>query len=290
MIEAEKANYPISMMCRLLNVPRSTFYDWAGRADTVTATAARRAALTEAVTAVFEEYRQTYGCRRIAHVLNTERGIPVSVGTVADIMAEQHLVAVQPRAYKTTTVADAEAAYPADAIGRDFTSDTPGTRLVGDITYLRTGQGWLYLATVIDLYSRMVVGWAIADNMRASLVCQALRMAHAGGYLAPKAVFHSDRGSQYTSREFAQCCAELDVIRSMGRTGVCFDNAAAESWFATLKNEMYYRQWFPTHARARHAVAEYIEVFYNRKRHHSALGYRTPWQTWTEYNPTATAA
>ncbi len=290
MIEAEKANYPIAMMCRLLDVSRSTFYDWAARADTVTATAARRADLTQAVTSVFTEYRQTYGCRRIAHVLNTERGIPVSVGTVADIMAEQHLAAVQPRAYKTTTQPDKDAAYPHDAIGRDFTADAPGTRLVGDITYLRTGQGWLYLATVIDLYSRMVVGWAIADNMRAPLVCQALRMAHDGGYLAPQAVFHSDRGSQYSSREFARCCTDLHVTPSMGRTGVCFDNAAAESWFATLKNEMYHRHWFPTHARACHAVAEYIEVFYNRKRHHSTLGYRTPWQTWTEYRAARPAA
>ena len=290
MIEAQKATYPITMMCRLLDVPRSTYYEWAGRADTVTATAARRAALAEAVESVFDEYRQTYGCRRIAHVLNTERGMAVSVGTVADIMRERGLVAVQPRAYKTTTVVDKDAEYPTDAIGRDFTADAPGTRLVGDITYLRTGQGWLYLATVIDLCTRMVVGWAIAEHMRASLVCQALRMAHDGGYLAPGAVFHSDRGSQYTSAEFARCCTTLGVARSMGRTGVCFDNAAAESWFATLKNEMYYRYWFPTHARARYAVAEYIEVFYNRKRHHSTLGYRTPWQAWTEHRAARPAA
>jgi transposase InsO family protein len=191
-IEVERANYPITMMCRLLDVPRSTFYDWAGRADTVTATAARRAAVAEAVESVFEEYRQTYGCRRIAHVLNTERGMPVSVGTVADIMRERGLVAVQPRGYKTTTVADKHAEYPKDAIGRDFTAQAPGVRLVGDITYLRTGQGWLYLATVIDLCTRMVVGWAIAEHMRASLVCDALRMAHDGGYLTPGAVFHSD--------------------------------------------------------------------------------------------------
>jgi len=282
-IDAEKASYPITMMCRLLDVPRSTYYDWAGQADTVTATAARRAAVAEAVESVFDEYRQTYGCRRIAHVLNTERGMPVSVGTVADVMRERGLVAVQPRAYKTTTQADPDAEHPTDAIGRDFTADAPGARLVGDITYLRTGQGWLYLATVIDLCTRMVVGWAIADHMRASLVVDTLKMASDGGYLAPCAVFHSDRGSQYTSDAFASCCTTLGVTRSMGRTGVCFDNAAAESWFATLKNEMYHRHWFPTHARARHAVAEYIEVFYNRKRHHSTLGYRTPWQAWTEH-------
>jgi len=128
------ANYPVRLMCRLLNIPRSTFYAWAARADTLTATAARRQMLTEAVTAVFEEFRQTYGCRRIAHVLNTERATPVSVGTVADIMREQDLVAVQPRAFKTTTTPDPDAAIPADAIGRDFTAPAPGTRLVGDIT------------------------------------------------------------------------------------------------------------------------------------------------------------
>lgn len=290
MIDAEKANYPVRMMCRLLKVPRSTYYAWAGRADTVTETAARRAMLTQAVIEVFAEFRQTYGCRRIAHVLNTERGIAVSVGTVADIMRANALVAVQPRAFKTTTVTDPDAAIPADAIGRDFTAEAPGTRLVGDITYLRTGQGWLYLATVIDLYSRMVVGWAIADHMRTSLVIDALRMARDGGYLASGAVFHSDRGSQYTSAAFARWCTGNGVVRSMGRTGVCFDNAAAESWFATFKNEMYYRQWFPTYAHARHAVAEYIEVFYNRKRHHSSLGYRTPAQVWNDYHPAATAA
>ena len=290
MIDAEKANYPVTMMCRLLNIPRSTFYAWAARADTLTTTAARRQVLSEAVSAVFAEYRQTYGCRRIAHVLNTERGIPVAVGTVADIMRDNGLVAVQPRAFKTTTTPDPDAATPADAIERDFTAPAPGTRLVGDITYLHTGQGWLYLATVIDLYSRMVVGWAIADHMRAPLVIDALRMARDGGYLRPDAVFHSDRGSQYTSKQFGRWCAHHHVVRSMGRTGVCYDNAAAESWFATFKNEMYYQHWFPTHAQARHAIAEYIEVFYNRKRHHSTLGYRTPAQAWNDYHPAAHAA
>ena len=133
MIDAEKASYPITMMCRLLDVPRSTYYDWAGQADTVTATAARRAAVAEAVESVFDEYRQTYGCRRIAHVLNTERGMPVSVGTVADVMRERGLVAVQPRAYKTTTQADPDAEHPTDAIGRDFTADAPGARLVQEL-------------------------------------------------------------------------------------------------------------------------------------------------------------
>jgi transposase InsO family protein len=161
---------------------------------------------------------------------------------------------------------------------------------VGDITYLRTHQGWLYLATVIDLATRMVVGWQIADHMRTSLVIDALEMARLHGHLQPNAIFHSDRGVQYGADGFATYCTKVGVRRSMGRTGVCWDNAAAESFFATLKNEMYYRFTFTTKARARFAVAEFIEVFYNRKRMHSAIGYRTPVQALADYQRAAQAA
>ena len=179
-----------------------------------------------------------------------------------------------------------------DLLQRDFdpASSAPGERLVGDITYLRTGQGWLYLATVIDLATRMVVGWQLADHMRTSLVVDALQMAIDTGLVAPDAIFHSDRGCQYTSHEFARFCTDKRVRTSVGRTGVCWDNAAAESFFAALKNEMYHRQAWPTRARARFAVAEYIEVFYNRRRLHSTLGYRTPFQALTEHRTAATAA
>ena len=277
------------MMCRLLNVPRSSFYDWSARAQ-ITATAARRAQITDLVVAVFDQKRHTYGCRRIAHVLNTEYHTACSVGLVADIMREQGLKAVQPRAYKRTTLPGGADAYPGDQVERDFTAQVPGTVLVGDITYLRTGQGWLYLATVIDLCTRMVVGWSMAEHMRAALVVDALDMAHRGGFLQPGAVFHSDRGTQYCSHEFTRFCAGRQIVRSMGRRGNCFDNAVAESFFATLKNEMYHRYWFPTRAHARYAVAEYIEVFYNRQRHHSTLGYRTPAQALRDYQQEAIAA
>ena len=289
LIEAEKANYPITFMCSLLGLARSSYYAWTKRVE-LSATAARRAELTALVVKLFDEFNSTYGCRRIAWVLNSERGVPVSVGTVADIMREKGLKAVQPRAYKRTTVPGEEPTDVPDRIGREFTAEAPGTRLVGDITYLRTGEGWLYLATVIDLCTRMVVGWAMADHMRTSLVIDALEMAGTHGHLAPGAVFHSDRGCQYTSAEFAEYCQTNDILRSVGRTGICYDNAAAESFFATLKNEMYYRQKFDTRARARFAVAEYIEVFYNRKRHHSTLGYRTPAQALADHHKTATAA
>lgn len=288
MIEAEKANYPIAWMCWMLQMPRSSFYAWRERAERETATQARRRELAVQVERVFEQQRQTAGCRRIAAQLNRE-GHSCSVGLVADLMRELGLRAVQPRAYKQTTIpGEAEASTP-DLLEGDFTATEPGTRLVGDITYLRTGEGWLYLATVIDLATRMVIGWQMAAHMRTSLVVDALEMARTHGHLRPGAVFHSDRGAQYTSAAFAGYCDRVHVQPSMGRTGVCWDNAAAESFFATLKNEMYHRHTFTTRARARFAVAEYIEVFYNRTRLHSSLGYKTPAAALAEHQLAAAA-
>jgi putative transposase len=193
LIHAEKDTYGITFMCALLRVPRSSFYAWTQRAETKTQ--ARRRALAVAVAAEFEASRQTSGCRRIAAALN-RRGLPCSVGLVADLMRELGLAAVQPRAYKRTTL-PGDAPQPApDLLERDFTATAPGTRLVGDITYLRTGEGWLYLATVLDLATRMVVGWQLAAHMRTTLVTDALAMAIDSGHVAPDAIFHSDRGTQ----------------------------------------------------------------------------------------------
>jgi putative transposase len=280
LIDAEKATYPIVWMCRLLEVPRSTFYAWRNRAET--ATTARRRELAGQVRHVFDAARGTYGCRRIAAQLNRD-GVACGVGLVADLMRELGLKACQPRAYKRTTLPGAQPVDSPDLIGREFTAAVPGTRLVGDITYLKTGEGWLYLATVIDLATRMVVGWQTADHLRASLVVDALAMAKRHGHVRPGAVFHADRGAQYTSAEYARFCARIRVRTSVGRTGVCWDNAAAESFFATVKNEMYHRHRFDTRARARFAVAEYIEVFYNRQRLHSTLDYRTPAEALAEH-------
>jgi putative transposase len=286
LIDAEKANYSIVWMCRLLGVSRSSFYAW--RHQVETATAARRRELAEHISRIFEGSRQTYGCRRVARALNRD-GHPASVGLVADLMRELGLRACQPRAYKRTTLPGEQPVDCPDRIERDFTAPAPGQRLVGDITYPRTGQGWLYLATVIDLATRMVVGWQMAEHMRTSLVTDALDMAIAGGHAPSGAIFHSNRGAQYRSREFDGFCANNGLLASVGRTGVCWDNAAAESFFATLKNEMYYRQRFTTRARARFAVAEYIEVFYNRQRLHSHLGYRTPAEALADHQTQAAA-
>ena len=287
MIDSEKANYKIAFMCRLLRVPRSSFYAWTSRVETPTK--ARRRALAVEVAAEFAASRQTSGCRRITAALN-RAGIECSVGLVADLMRELGLTAVQPRAYKRTTVSGKEPVSAPDLLDREFTAPAPGQRLVGDITYLRTGEGWLYLATVIDLATRMVVGWQTAAHMRTVLVTDALQMAIDAGHVTGDSIFYSDRGTQYTSAEFDGYTAKNRIRRSLGRTGVCWDNAAAESFFATLKNEMYYRHTFATRARARFAVAEYIEVFYNRRRLHSTLGYRTPFEALTDYRAAATAA
>ena len=273
----------------MLNVPRSSFYAWRSRAQTPTEV--RRGELAGQVRRVFDDHHRRFGCRRIAAQLNRE-GHECSVGLVADLMRELRLKAVQPRAYKRTTIPGEEPVETPDLIDRDFDPDSsaPGERLVGDITYLHTGQGWLYLATVMDLATRMVIGWQMADHMRTSLVTDALGMALDAGLVADRAIFHSDRGSQYTSDEFAKYCKENRVRNSVGRTGVCWDNAVAESFFASLKNEMYYQHHWLTRARARFAVAEYIEVYYNRRRLHSSLGYRTPAEALTGYRTPAQAA
>src|SRR5690606_11959048 len=270
-------------------VPRSSYYAWRNRTESPTTT--RRRELAGYVRRVFAESRQTSGCRRVTAQLNRE-GHECSVGLVADLMRELGLRAVQPRAYKRTTLPGEQPLTSPDLIGRDFgpASSAPGERFVGDITYLRTSEGWLYLSTVIDLATRMVVGWQLADHMRTSLVVDALQMGIDSGHIHPGAIFHSDRGAQYTSTEFTRFCRDNRVRTSHGRTGVCWDNAAAESFFATLKNEMYHRHTFTTRTRARFAVAEYIEIFYNRRRLHSTLGYRTPREALTEHHQTATAA
>ena len=277
LINAEKADpespYLTAGMCTWLGVSRSGFYEW--RCATPSAAARRRVLLAGLVAAAFEAGRGAYGARRIRAVLGNG-GHQVSLRLVRRLMREQGLRACQPRAYRVTTRSDPAAAVRPDRLRRDFTADTPGVKLVGDITYIRTWEGWLYLATVIDCYSRRVVGWSMADHMRTPLICAALDMAAGNADLSPDCVFHSDLGSQYTGAEYYRHTQTLGVTLSAGATGVCWDNALAESFFATLKNELVYRTVFSTREKARRAIAEYIEVFYNRQRLHSALGYRTP--------------
>lgn len=284
--KASKTHPPVTKMCVWLQVSTSGFYDHNNAVESDRAR--RRVKVTQHVQAAFDLGRGSYGVRRVHRVLAHSHDPEVascSVKLVRSLMAELGLKACQPRAYKTTTQPDPDATgQPADLVGRSFTADQPGVKLVGDITYIRTWAGWLYLATVIDCCSREVVGWSMADHMRTSLVCDAISMAVGRGRVQPDAIFHSDRGSQYTSTQFAVHLGALNLRGSMGKVGQCWDNAMAESFFASLKNELVYRTVFPTQAKARTAIAEYIEVFYNRTRLHSGLGYTTPAQVWESFN------
>lgn len=285
----EKDRFPISKICVWLDVSRAGFYEWRNRP--LSWTEKRRNTLRSLIAHVFVKNRCVYGHRRIHAVLRNS-GHRVSLGTVAAIMTRQGLVAKQRKAYKRTTVSDPAVSAPTDLVARDFTAKAPGEKLVGDITYIKTGEGWLFLSTAIDLYSKKVVGWSMNNHMRTELICDALSMAKTRRAVKHNAIFHSDRGSQYTSDKFAQYCTDIErkgkknhipLRRSVGRTGTCYDNALAESFFSTLKNEYIHHQAFPTRAEARTGIAEYIEVFYNRQRIHSGIGYRTPQHTENEY-------
>ncbi|EMY36219.1 transposase of ISAar4, IS3 family, IS3 group, orfB [Arthrobacter crystallopoietes BAB-32] len=280
--------YPLVKMCRWLSVSASGFYDWLKRP--VSATAARRQAITARVRHFFKASDGTYGYRRI-HADLADEGTACSPELVRQIMRDEGLVPCQPRPFRTTTAADAEAAARIpDLVRRDFTAERPGIKFVGDITYIHTWQGFVYLATVIDCYSKKVVGWSIADHMRSELVETALRNAAATTVIEPGAIWHSDRGSQYTSASFRALVQSLGMRSSMGRTGVCWDNAAAESFFSALKNERVYRTVYATKKQARRDVIRYIEGFYNARRRHSALDYRYPNDVHYSYQQPAKAA
>jgi transposase InsO family protein len=197
-------------------------------------------------------------------------------------MRELGLVPCQVRRRRSLTVQAAAGPIP-DLVRRDFTAEAPGQKMVGDITYIFTWEGWLYLATVIDCATRMIIGWAMDDNYKTPLIERAIGMAARNYPLAGEAIFHSDRGSNYTSCEFAKTLKRHDLRHSVGRTGICYDNAMAESFFAALKNERVHRTQYPTRAHAYHDIVRYIEFWYNSRRRHSGLQYRTPQQVRDEY-------
>jgi transposase InsO family protein len=275
-IEAEQAeSRNVAKTCELMEVSRSAYYQWQRHEPS------RRQIdddkLGERIAAIHTKSRGIYGCPRV-HAQLRRDGFHVARKRVARIMAAKGLAGRCKRRWKKTTIADPEAQAAVDLIKRAF---GPGTVevdrvYVGDITYLRTWEGWAYLATVIDLSSRRVVGWAIADHMEASLVCDALKMTIEARRPAPGWIFGSDRGSQYTSSDFRALLAAHDGVQSLSRKGQCWDNAVSESWFATLKEELIYRHSWATIAQVRRAVIEFIEIFYNHQRLHSSLGYLTP--------------
>jgi transposase InsO family protein len=274
-IEAEKAEQRnVAKACALLEVSRSAFYEWHQHVPS-----ARQAAdedLAERIEEIYNDSKGTYGWPRVHRALRRQ-GVCVRRERVARIMRHRGLVGRCRRRWTKTTISEPEVTA-VDLLKRAF---GPGTVeidrvYVGDITYIWTWQGWAYLATVIDLASRRVVGWAIAEHMRAELVCDALQMAIAHRRPASGLIFHSDRGTQYTSGEFTALLADHEMVQSLSRPRQCWDNAVAESFFASLKLELIDRRSWATRTQARRAVFDYIEVFFNRRRLHSSLDYMTP--------------
>jgi putative transposase len=278
---ATRENAPtITQMCAWLEVSKSGFYDWRCRPES--ATAKRREKLRLLIRRIFDDSDGTYGYRRIAEQL-ARWGVHAGTELVRKLMRQLGLVACQPRPWRPSTTKQGPAGPIPDLVRRDFTAQVPGEKMVGDITYIPTWRGWAFLATVIDCATRKVIGWAVDDNYRTPLIAAAIKMAARNVDLPAGAIFHSDRGSNYTSAEFAAVLDGLGIRQSAGRTGSCFDNALAESFNAVVKVERAHRTAYPTVRKAREDIARYIELRYNRTRLHSALGYRTPQEVHDEY-------
>jgi transposase InsO family protein len=291
-IAEEKADpqspWSVTEMCRVLEVSRSGFYGWESRPPSDRELS--DAALAVEIEAIFVASGETYGSPRVHRWLRRQ-GFRVARKRVARIMREQGFVGQMGRARVRTTVPDPAAKPSVDLVNRDFAPSAPDRTWAGDVTYIATGEGWLYLATVIDLYSRRVIGWSLADHLRTELVANALTMAIATrGGAVDGVIFHSDRGSQYTAGDYRRLCADARVRQSMGGTGVCWDNAPAESFFATLKRELVHRYRWLTRADARRAIVRWIEGWYNASRLHSSLDYRTPLEAEAEWLHTQQAA
>jgi len=273
LIHAEKASYPVSVLCKALKVSRSGYYDWKDRPPS--RRSREHVALTAKIREIHERSRKTYGSPRVHAEL---RAIGVRCGRkrVARLMREAGLKGCLRGRKKRTTRRDGSAMPAADLVCRDFTAVRPNRLWVADITYVKTDEGFLYLAFVLDAYSRKLVGWAMETHLRTELVVDALQMALWRRRPSPGLIHHSDQGVQYTSLSFGKKLEETGLVPSMGRVGSAYDNSMAESFVATLKTELLYRNRWPTRETARIGIFEYLEGFYNRRRLHSALGYKSP--------------
>jgi transposase InsO family protein len=267
-------SYDVNTLCRVLEISRSGYYRWL--TATPSETACRGERIGEEAKRVFEENHGSVGYRKVQEQLAAE-GVPCCPETVRKALTRQGLHAtVAPRFVPTTTDSDHDLPVAENLLDRDFTATRPNAKWVSDITYVRTEEGWLYVAVVIDLFSRKVVGWAMADHMRVDLVLEAFNMAIAHRRPTAELLFHSDRGSQYAATAFRDRLAFLRVTQSMSRRGNCWDNATAESFFGRLKAEWVGRSRYRTRDEAKRSIYFYIEMFYNSKRRHATLGYLSP--------------
>lgn len=272
-IHAEKANFPIDMLCEVLEVSRSGYYRWLHAQPSARDEQAERLRLE--IKAVHNESRGTYGSPRV-HAELQARGFEVGRNRVARLMAEMGITGRRPPRFCKTTDSRHDHPIAANLLERDFNPPAPNQAWVADITYIPTVSGWAYLAVVLDLFSRRVIGWAVADHMRAELVLEALDRALGTREVGDELVHHSDRGSQYAGTKHRAELERRGIQCSMSAKGCCYDNAVAESFFATLKKELVYRTKWLDYAEASLAISEYIQVFYNRWRRHSTLGYMSP--------------
>ena len=272
-IATEKACYPVALMCRVLQVSRSGYYAWCERPAAPRTLTDQILALE--VTTIHRESRGRYGSPRV-HAELRERGQRTGRKRVARLMRAAGLRARERRRFRCTTDSGHGMAIKGNLLARRFAVPAPNSGWVTDITYLWTLEGWLYLAVILDLFSRRVVGWALSERLERGLALNALKMALQDRQPPQGLLHHSDRGSQYASSEYQQLLAAHGLLSSMSRKGNCWDNAVAESFFATLKIELGYQRHWHTRTQARSEIFEYIELFYNRQRRHSALGYLSP--------------
>jgi len=283
-IEERKTEWPVAQMCRVLEVSRSGFYAWRSRVPSATET--RREGLTEQVTRIHAEVKARYGSPRMQAEL-VDRGHDCCVNTVARVMREAGIAAKTKRKFRRTTDSNHPHPVAENVLDRQFDPAVPNASWVADVTYIPTRDGWLYLAVVVDLFSRMVVGWSMAATMTSRLVVDALEMAlgrRPGG--SSGLVAHSDRGSQYASEHYRRRLEEERIVCSMSRRGNCWDNAPMESFFASLKKELVHDEDYTTRDEATASIFEYIETFYNRVRRHSSLGYVAPAEFERTHNQT----
>jgi putative transposase len=272
-IEREKAHHAVARLCRVLGVSSSGYYAW--RRRTPSERARSDAALTARLRQLHEQSRRTYGAPRL-HADLRAAGVRCGRKRVARLMRQAGLVGCHRRRARGTTQRDPADTPAADQVQRHFVASAPNRLWTADITAVPTAAGFLYLAVVLDVYSRRIVGWAMADHLRTELVLAALEMAVRTRRPAPGVIHHSDQGCQYTSVAFGHRCQEADVVPSTGSVGDCYDNAITESFFATLECELLARHAFSSQAAARTMIFAYIEGFYNTRRRHSALGYQAP--------------
>ena len=285
-IDAQKATLPVTSLCRVLSVPESSYYDWHGTGRARHADrAAAKGELVAAIRDVHDNSDATYGSPRVHDGLR-KQGTVVSLRRVAEVMAGAGIVGLSGREHSTTTTRRDRMAAPfPDLVGRNFAPLFPNTCWYGDVTYIWITDRFWYLATVIDAATKELLGWSFADHMRTELITDALHAAvhRRGGVVPAGLIFHSDRGSQYTSDEYGLVCRLYKIRQSMGRRGVCFDNAGAESFFATIKRELVDRYTWNSADHLRIHLFNWIETWYNRRRTHTSIGMRTPHQAYTDH-------